>query len=91
MPVAGEGAEQPRGRHRGQGAHQPRAERGAERREENAVAGQVVASVPVVVPEQEAMRGEQVRAEGLRREVGARRAQNQVGERKEAGQEHAEG
>ncbi len=55
MPVTGEGSEQPRRRHRGQGPNEPRPERRRERREENAVAGQVVAPVPVVVPEQEAL------------------------------------
>ena len=85
MAVAGEESEQSRGRHDGQGADQPRPERRPERREQHAVAGQVVTAVPVVVPEQEAMRGEQVRAEGLGREVGARRPQDQVGDREEAG------
>ena len=68
VPMTGEGAEQPGSRHSGQGANQPRSERGSERREEDAVAGQVVAPVPVVVPEQEAVRGEQVGAKRLRRD-----------------------
>ena len=89
--VTGEGAEQPGGRHRGQGADQPRAERRAERRKEDAVAGQVVAPVPVVVPEQEAVRGEQVGAKGLRRVIGAGGLQDQVGDREDGGDEHAGG
>ena len=90
MPVAGQAPNIPR-RHRGQGAHEPRPEHRPQRREQNAVAGQVVACVPVVVPEQVAMRGDQIGAEGLRRQVGACGPQDQVGDREKAGQKHAEG
>ena len=89
--VTGEGAEQPGGRHRGQGADQPRPERRAQRRKEDAVAGQVVAPVPVVVPEQEAVRGEQVGAKRLRRMIGAGGLQDQVRDREDGGHEHAGG
>ncbi len=91
VTMTGEGAEQPGSRHRGQGANQPRPEGGSERREEDAVAGQVVAPVPVVVPEQEAVRGEQVGAKRLRRMIGAGGLQDQVRDREDGGHEHAGG
>ena len=69
-PVRDRG-EQGRARDDGDRPDQARPEPGAEGREEDAVGQQVVTRVPVVVPEQEPVRVEEVRAEGLRREVDA--------------------
>ena len=72
-------------------ADEARSDSGSQRRKENAVAEQVVAPVPVVVPQQEAMRREQVRAKGLGGEVGARGLDDQVDEREDCGRDHPEG
>ena len=85
VSMTGEGAEQAGSRHGGESADQSRPERRPERREEDAVAGQVVPPVPVVVPEQEAVGGEQVGAKRLRSEIGAGGLQEQIGDREDGG------
>ena len=77
VEVADEALEEPRGRHRAQGADEARPEQGRQRREEHAVAGHVMAPVPAVVPQDEAEGGAVV----LGREVRARRGQHEVGRR----------
>lgn len=61
--------EEKRRRRHQQDASQSQPQRRGERREQQAVARQVVPAVPVVVPQEEAVRREQLRAVRLRREV----------------------
>ena len=60
-----------------------RREQRRDRREQDAVAGDVVAGVPPVVPDPEALRPEQLRPEQVRREVEARRRDDHVHEREQ--------
>ena len=64
------------------------AEQRGERREQQAVAGQVDAAVPGVRPDLEAVRLEELGAERLGREIGARRRPDQVDGRQEDGGDH---
>ena len=61
-----------------------RGEQGGERREQHAVAGDVVARVPPVVPDAEPLSREQLRAQQVRRQVLAARFDQHVGERDHA-------
>ena len=65
--------EQQRGREHREHPHQPQSEQRAKRREQEAVAGQMVARVPVLVPYGEAEPAEEIHPVDLRGEVGGAR------------------
>ena len=89
--MRGKPAEQP-GRGDGRDrAHEARPDRRPERRKQEAVAGQVVPRIPVVVPDQKSVGREQIRPKRLGREVCTRWLEDQVEEGDQCGRDHPEG
>jgi hypothetical protein len=76
--LIGDRGEEQGGDERRQHAHQSRSDQRPERRQQQAVAGQVMTAEPEVVPGREPLIGEQARAKDLRGMVGAVRLDDQV-------------
>ena len=87
--LVGDALEQIRRGHGAERADDPRPEQPSQRREQDAVARHVVARVPGVVPQREALAAEELGAVDLRGEVGARGVDDEVQPRQIAATTHA--